>query len=227
MSFLPNVHPVFVHFTIGMFLSGVILSVAAMLSNSSSLKHAANWNICGGAALTIVTAATGWLAAEGTAHGSGDVHTLMERHELLGLGSLGVLAVAAGLQLWSNKSDRSAWRRKLTLAVSVIGAAMLLVTGAAGGELVFVHGVGVAAVQITGSHEHSGDSHHEHAAEPESPQSEMNVRGATHDEDQVRGASGEAHLHTAHEESNGDESQANPKHNDHQHGEGEGQSHVH
>lgn len=227
MSFLPNAHPIFVHFSIGMFLSGVVLNLVGLITDRSSLRHAANWNIIGAAAVSVFTVVTGWFAAANTPHGSGEIHALMERHQLLGFGALATLLFAAGVQMWSARSDRPAWAQRCALAISAIGAGMILLAGAAGGKLVFVHGVGVAAVPVSEHHEHSSDEHPVPMTEVEHPQSEADTQSAVDREAERMGTAQDVHPSAPHEGSNGSETMLGEERYDHEHVDHGGDSHDH
>ncbi len=154
MSFLPNLHPVFVHFSIGLLASGVAFEAASILFKRDSLAAAGEWNLFAGAIVTIGTAATGLLAAESIPHASEEAHRLMYEHRNLALVAAIIFWGAASITLWARlKKKDSNPLRPLIAGIGVVALGFLLIAGARGGELVFVHGVGVKAVP-TGSHDH-------------------------------------------------------------------------
>ncbi|EEF26073.1 conserved hypothetical protein [Ricinus communis] len=84
-------------------------------------------------------------------------HAAMLVHRAWALGTLGVLVILAGWDVWHNKVDSSpAW----WFAVAVIGAwSMTAITAWHGGELVYRHGLGVMSLPIAeAEHGHSHDA---------------------------------------------------------------------
>lgn len=59
-EFIPNWHPVFVHFTVGLLLTSVLLFVLSHFVKAARVKHhiliAGKWMLWAGALFTVVTA---------------------------------------------------------------------------------------------------------------------------------------------------------------------------
>jgi uncharacterized membrane protein len=58
-----SLHPLIVHFPIGLFLFGVLLEVLGMRKKNEALRQAAFWNLAGGALTGLASVPTGFIAA--------------------------------------------------------------------------------------------------------------------------------------------------------------------
>ncbi len=138
-------HPIFVHFTLALLCASVLLYIAARLTGNIEWRRrllgAAELNLWGGTALTVLTVIFGWLAFDNVPH-EDTAHEAMEIHRSLALATFGWFVVLAVSSAWHRRQARYPSIPFLTaLAIGLVG---LLLTGMRGGELVFEHGLAVA-----------------------------------------------------------------------------------
>ncbi|MFP3943341.1 MAG: DUF2231 domain-containing protein [Alphaproteobacteria bacterium] len=165
----PNVHPVFVHFAVGLLFTASIILLAAALAPAQagwrgSLRTAGDWMLFLGLAALAGAAAAGFQAFYSVAH-DGPSHEAMITHRNWALATAGVFLIA-GLWRWAGRKSAPSVPFALVLLVA---AGLLTVTAWWGGRLVFHHGLGVASLpQASGEghdHDHGGHDHGTAAAE--------------------------------------------------------------
>jgi len=168
ITILPNWHPIFVHFTIGLLGMAVIFYFAsALLTKNHQWKqqwqHMANWSLWSGCLMTIFTVFAGWYAYNTVAHDEAS-HAAMTLHRNWALATASlflILGFAAASIVKNNKTPRY-----LFLSVTAVAGAMLMITGFLGGEAVYRHGLGVMSlpdVEVgAGGHHHDHNSPHDH-----------------------------------------------------------------
>jgi len=173
---IPNLHPVFVHFTVALFSISSLLFIAIMLFRkqvpeklSAQLLIVARWNLWLGAAITLITIAAGIFAYNTVFH-DGPSHAAMTIHRNWALTTLPFylgVAIWAALQAKSGKCIS-----QLFVGAVLVTQLLLLSTAWHGGELVYRYGLGVISlptVQGDGhAHEHEGNSDHGHPEVPAS-----------------------------------------------------------
>jgi len=166
IEFIPNIHPIFVHFTVallstsmGLFLLGFIISERTW---SERFLTVAQWNLWLGAGITIITIGTGLYEYYTVTHDEPS-HAAMTNHRNWAFFTASIFFFLA---LWS---VRTYWKKhkleRSFIAVIVLANMMLMITGWKGGELVYRYGLGVMSLPkvVEGS---SGDSHdHSHEGE--------------------------------------------------------------
>ncbi len=169
VDIIPNWHPIFVHFTIGLLAAGAVMFVASALVPahrwSETALKAAHVNLWAGAGIAIATVLAGFYAYDTVAH-DGPSHAAMTDHRNW---ALPTAALWIGLALWSGYAVRkSGWRRGWVFVLLIVSAASALaVTGFKGGEAVYRHGIGVMSLPEIegqgghGSHSHDGADRHE------------------------------------------------------------------
>lgn len=144
---MPNIHPVFVHFTIALLTSSAALFVAARLFAAKSWSGAAlsagYWNLWLGAGCTVATVYAGFVAFDSVGVSDAAVRAAMEDHRNWAWATFLLYFVLA---CWSAVMARGAVRLPF-LALMLLATALLTATGWKGGELVYRHGVGVAPVE--------------------------------------------------------------------------------
>lgn len=166
---LQNVHPIFVHFPIGLLLASFAFYLIGLILCWEELFHAGKWTLLFGTAGALVAVLTGLQAMAGVPHFE-DTHEIMMVHRNIGFG---VLTISMLLSLWvlvAKQALPSKFRWAFLLlffiATSAIGQGADL-----GGRMVFFHGVGVgrkeaieekapAAETKAPAHEHAGEHHH-------------------------------------------------------------------
>jgi uncharacterized membrane protein len=142
----PNVHPLIVHFPIGLLLTAAGVDAAAwLLRCNQRLRFVASSLYVGGTAMLIAAYFTG-RAAAGSVFLSGMAHAAIKQHwdmAFLTVWFFGALTVIRLLLLrWLGPAPRSAAVGALVLA-GFIGVALIGATGDRGGRLVYEYSVGV------------------------------------------------------------------------------------
>jgi len=162
ITILPNWHPIFVHFTIGLLGTAVVFYFAsALLTQNHKWKqqwqYMANWSLWSGCLVSIATVLAGWCAYNTVAHDEAShIAMTLHRNWALATASLFLILGFAAINIVKNNKTP----RFFFLSVVAIAGAMLLVTGFLGGEAVYRHGLGVMSLPIT----EGGGHHHDHQA---------------------------------------------------------------
>ncbi len=166
---VPNWHPIFVHFTVALLSLAVMLfAVTPMLSGTlqEQWRIVARWALWFGAAVTVVTAATGLYAYSTVAHDAPS-HAAMTDHRNWAVATLSLFLLLA---TWS-----IVWIRRhkvpgvLFIAGMVISGGVLASTAWRGGESVYRYGLGVISLPKAEGEGHAHDAapmganHHEQA----------------------------------------------------------------
>lgn len=156
---LPNWHPLFVHFTIGLLLTAVVFFVLSHLTKekkkSEQITIAAKWMLWTGAGFAAVTVATGLYAFATVGHDE-PAHLAMKDHRLWAIITAGAFISLAVFSLLKHRKGHPL--PGLFTPFLIICAALLVITGYKGGELVYRHGLGVLSLP-----EAEGESHnHDH-----------------------------------------------------------------
>ncbi len=165
---LDQIHPIFVHFTVALLLTGSALYVLATLAPSGAKWKqtslaVAHWNLWIGALVTVLTVSAGFLSYYTVAHDTPS-HAAMTDHRNWAIATAAVFLL---LVIWSF-IRRNIEEPAPILAVLLVGASALLgITGLKGGELVYQYGLAVKSMPQSDSHDHaagtSGTPHHDTA----------------------------------------------------------------
>lgn len=174
---LPNWHPMFVHFTVGLLTTATLLYVVAgFLKNKDTQKTAktvALWMLWAGAGFTIFTVLTGILAFNSVAHDDPS-HLAMKDHRLW---ALSTAAFFIGLGLWSFLKVRKGKALPgFFAAIMIVGVGLLSVTGLKGADLVYRYGLGVMSLPKAEGEGHSheeGEGHDEADMESTAPPADL------------------------------------------------------
>ncbi|MCH8158811.1 MAG: DUF2231 domain-containing protein [Proteobacteria bacterium] len=185
IEIIPNWHPIFVNFTVALFVVSMLLHVVVLLAPKAPWRNAclaaAHWNLALGAVFALITVGTGLNAYYTVAHDSPS-HAAMTDHRNWAFVTASIIVVVA---LWRWTRRRRDTQPSLLLAITlVLAGGLLTVTAWKGAELVFRYGLGVMAlVEAEGpghSHEHDndendGDEHasHEHGSTNAAPAQEQ------------------------------------------------------
>ncbi|MFK5970945.1 MAG: DUF2231 domain-containing protein [Candidatus Marithrix sp.] len=145
LEIIPNLHPIFVHFTVALISSAIGLFLIAWFIGKKPIQKqlltVANWNLWLGAGFTIITIAAGWFAYNTVTHDTAS-HIVMDIHRNL---ALATLVVILSIAFWSWKYQTKIINPILLLAV----LSLLMTTAWYGGELVYRHGIGVMSLPNT------------------------------------------------------------------------------
>jgi uncharacterized membrane protein len=177
MEIIPNWHPIFVHFTIGLLSISALLYLAGSVFKKGNLLVVARWNLWIGAVITVGTVIAGFDAYNSVAHDAAS-HAAMTDHKNWALPTAAVFGLLALWAAWTQRGVKAV--SPAFVVIIVLASVLLVITGYKGGEVVYRHGTGVMRMpQIQGdggheSHEHGeavGTDHHEMEKTP--PQKEQ------------------------------------------------------
>jgi uncharacterized membrane protein len=139
---LPLLHPMLVHFAMGLLLVSVVFDVLGLARTSEKLMFAGYWNMVVGSVMAALAAGTGLYAQAHLGPHSSIGDALLGVHKLFGLF---VVALALVLAAWrlSMKGYILPRRRTLYLTGAFFTAFVIVVTGGLGGTLVYTFGIGL------------------------------------------------------------------------------------
>ena len=142
-----TLHPLLVHFPIGLIVTAAVIDVAALGTGPrSALRHAATGLYLAGAAALVAAYFTGRSDAA-LLRIPGPAHAVVDEHWTWALRTTVYLCLFAlvrlGLVLAGRLSRRIRWLP--VVAAGLAGVVLLFQTAERGGRLVYEHGVGVAA----------------------------------------------------------------------------------
>ncbi len=161
VEIIPNWHPIFVHFTVGLLGVATLLYLAGLVLKKPNLLVAGRWNLWIGAAITVCTVLAG-LYAYGTVNHDGPSHAAMTDHRNWALPTAGLFV---GLALWAAWKQRGASTvAPVFVAIMVLSSVLLVITGYKGAEVVYRHGIGV--LRLPEIHGDGGHGSHPHGDMP-------------------------------------------------------------
>ena len=139
--FAAPMHPIFVHFTIGLAGSSVAFDVLALVTRAASLRAAAWWTLAGAVVVTPATLVSGLTSRRRLPVQEGEARTFLRAHMALGPTWFGLLIALAVWRaaLWQSGRSPGA----LYLGAAAAMALVMTVQGYLGGELVYRHGAEV------------------------------------------------------------------------------------
>ena len=156
IEIIPNWHPVFVHFTIGLLFTSILLFVVAQILPDKlilrdQLQMVAHWNLWIGYAMALITAVFGWVAYNSVTHDAPS-HEAMTLHRNWALLTLGIFLPVV---IWSAVSfhqiNNPTW---VFVLVLLIPALFLARTGWLGAEAVYRYGLGVLSLPQSEGKDH-------------------------------------------------------------------------
>lgn len=144
---IPNWHPIFVHFTVGLLIVAVTLHLLLHFVSHSGLKSqwaiVARWNLWIGTGLTLITVAMGWYAFYTVNHDTPS-HLAMIEHRNW---AMATLAAFLGIAAWEYYLHRHGKSKGWSFTgMLVLAAGLLMSTAWHGGELVYRYGLGVMSL---------------------------------------------------------------------------------
>lgn len=159
-----NFHPLVVHFPIALLVIFFIADTAAITFKQPNWRNFASGALYAGTAFAGLTVYLGYQAAEAVAHDD-VVHSIMERHETLGVTVLCMAVILSAIRWFFGSSPNLGLRIGSLLFAGLLN--VLLFLGAdLGGLMVYHYGVAVNAVLPSLSnfqHQHAdGEPEHEH-----------------------------------------------------------------
>lgn len=202
IEIVPNWHPIWVHFTIGLLIIGTLFYALAFAGKTWSYQalSAARWNLIAGVLFAAVSLVSGYLAADSVPHdNAGHANLLQHRNWAWIAASIFTIAVIWLAIQWRKPESKTSLPVLLLLLAA---SAALGVTGFKGGANVFEHGLGVQRLPDPGAHDHSAHGHdqakpdgHEHPETNQPAGPEEKTEGETHDEDVHIHSDGSRHHH--------------------------------
>lgn len=159
----PNLHPIFVHFAIGLLFTASLATCVATAGPDTpwrrSLQTAADWMLLFGWLAALAAVLAGFNAFHAVTQDDAS-HAATHIHRNWALATFTAFSLLGGWRLFRRNSAPS-----LLFAIFLLAAAGLLtVTAWWGGRLVFHHGVGVERLPDPSAeaegHHHDGDDHH-------------------------------------------------------------------
>lgn len=194
IEIIPNLHPIFVHFTVALLILSTALFVIAKILKgrfeNKALLNAAYVNLWIGSLITIVTVAMGIYAYYTVQHDSPS-HAAMTDHRNWAFITSAVFILPLILSI-INYRKKEHYNFSF-IAILIVASGLLLTTAYKGGEVVYRYGIGVMSLPQTqgdgghGSHSHGGaegsDNHSEVSDENWDDDSQIKVKSEkkTHD----------------------------------------------
>jgi len=132
MALIGRLHPLLVHFPIGLVLTAALAEVAAMTTGLSDWRTVALANVRAGAVFTVGAAIAGWRLAASSAI---EATASLEWHRWLGaIAAVAVVGAALATAGARSRSPLALWGYRITLFWA---AALVAATGHLGGLLVW------------------------------------------------------------------------------------------
>lgn len=165
IEIIPNWHPMFVHFTVALFVTAWLFFVASTLVRpryrglGGQWRGVARWVLWLGAMLTVATLLAGWDAYNTVDHDAPS-HEAMTEHRDWALVTASVFFLLTLWSVWraiAQKGEGLFFLVALTLAMGLLAA-----TGWRGAELVYRHGLGVMSLPQAENHDHGSHDHGSH-----------------------------------------------------------------
>lgn len=180
----PNLHPMFVHFPIVLWLTALLVWSVAIIRRHDDAWRFGRWLLYLGTLGAAAAVLSGYVATERMGHETPG-HDLVHLHRDIMLVASG-LAAAATLAAFLLRRATSRRARLTQLALLAAGAAVMIVGADRGAGLVMRYGIGTAGERPPAEHHEHGE-HDEHDEHDE---------GVEHHEDEGV----EHHEHDAHDE---------------------------
>lgn len=160
----PNIHPVLVHFVIGLLATGSLALVISAFTPGDrawreSLRTGGDWMLGTGIGFAVLAIIAGFVAAFTVDHDTPS-HLTMNTHRNWALTTAAVF-VALGVWRWR---ERGTMPSRLFAVLLLVATGLLFTTAWYGGRLVFHHGIGVESLPETSAagHEHGEGTDHSH-----------------------------------------------------------------
>lgn len=169
IEIIPNWHPIFVHFTVGLLSISVAFYVLSYLSKNlkiivlssigKELEIAARWCLWAGAVITIATVLAGFYAYNTVKHDTPS-HMAMTDHRNWAIVTAAVAILIALWSLWRYRKQKPL--SMMFILALLIMQGLLLSTAWRGGEAVYRYGLGV--MDLPDSMDESQMDGHDHGS---------------------------------------------------------------
>ena len=193
---IPNWHPIFVHFTVGLLaISSVLFVLSKLLTDwrrEDQILTTAYWNLWLGTAITLGTVTAGYIAFNSVEHDTPS-HLEMITHRNFAFGTLAVFIVLSVWGWWESRAERPP--SIVFVLAMLVGLGALGATAWRGGELVYRHGLGVMALPDKNEHAHAEGEAHSQDEPAESPAGASGAAGEEGHGDQPETDAATPHTH--------------------------------
>jgi uncharacterized membrane protein len=146
-DWIPNFHPLIVHFPIALLVVAVVLEIFALVVKKPSWMQRMVLLVYGLGTAGLLAAYLSGRQAVDTVSISGDAVPVAASHEEWALYTLIYFCVLTSVRLglWWKEMDKG-WTMSVLVVPGLIGIGLLWYTGEQGAELVYKHGVGVGEI---------------------------------------------------------------------------------
>jgi uncharacterized membrane protein len=144
-----DLHPMVIHFPIALLVVSVFLDILGRFrAENAGLKHASYILLLLGSLAAIVAVITGDIALLAVGGEQSPIGKLVAQHESIAVPTTLVFVGIAIWRLINQRKGKDISSSNLFLALELVGVVGLLLTGLAGGNLVFTYGIGVEGMKI-------------------------------------------------------------------------------
>lgn len=146
-DWLPNIHPLVVHFPIALLVIAVLFDMSRLLLKKQEWLHHAVVALYTTGTIGLAAAFLSGRQAVNTVLVTGDAVPVVTSHEDWALYTLIFFTLFTLARFWSWwKELEKGWVRPALIFPALIGIGMLWFTGELGSKLVYIHGVGVSEI---------------------------------------------------------------------------------
>ncbi len=188
IEIIPNWHPIFVHFTVGLLSTSIGFFLLAYLVKNQHWREqwltVAYWNLWLGGGFAVITGVAGWFAFNSVNHDTPS-HEAMIEHRNWALVTLGVVIPLALWSWWKYRAGAKV--NGLFLGLLLLTGGLLLSTAWHGAELVYRYGLGVKSLpKAEGEghgHAHADGGGHDHGSDAAPAPNATMVEPPSHDDE--------------------------------------------
>lgn len=146
-DWIPNIHPLVVHFPIALLVIAVLFDITRLLFKKQDWLHNTIVALYAIGTVGLIAAFISGRQAVNTVSVTGEAIPVVTTHEDWALYTMIFFTLFTLLRLWSWwKEFDEGWVRPALIIPALIGIGMLWHTGELGAQLVFKHGVGVSEI---------------------------------------------------------------------------------
>jgi uncharacterized membrane protein len=140
-----RLHPIAVHFAIGLFVMAVLIDLAAFATGKQQY-HWVGWVNLAIAVVAAYAAVAAGMTAEANLRPTHEAHQVLDLHRRLGFASLGLIVLLAAWRFRLRGGFPRRGAAALYIFVSLAGMGAISGAGYYGGEMVYEHGAGVRVI---------------------------------------------------------------------------------
>jgi len=148
-TILRDLHPMVTHFPIALLVVSVFLDILARFrAENANLKHASYISLLLGALAAVVAVITGDLELASLGGEQSQIGQLVAQHESIAVPT-SLLFLALAIWRFNNqRRGKDISNSNLYLVLELLGVVGLVLTGLAGGNLVYTYGIGVVGAPL-------------------------------------------------------------------------------